>query len=148
MQNTSTIIFSHKTECNSLQTQFEHSRYQSYMVTTRLSLTETSVQNPLTARAKSLLHTSSSMQYKVEVARCYCYNEWHELNTVQKIQKDKICNENLILHCKIVNYSDKPKKWPTFSKIAKCVLSWPAQLKNGQLFRNGQSGDSVFNHRG
>jgi len=46
------------------------------------------------------------------------------MNTVQKIQKDKIVNENLILH-----YSDKPKKlpkkWPNFIK-------WPNAFFHGQ----------------
>jgi len=61
------------------------------------------------------------------------------MNTVQKIQKDKIVNETLF-------YSDKPKrakKMAKFYKMAKCVFSWPAHFKNGQIFRNGQSGNPV-----
>jgi len=43
------------------------------MISKRLSLTETPLQNLLTTRAKSLLHTSK--QEKVELPRCYCNNE-------------------------------------------------------------------------
>ena len=63
------------------------------MVTKRLSLTETPFQNLLTARAKSLLHRSKQY-YKVEVPWCYCNSD---MKAVQKIQKDNIFNENLVL---------------------------------------------------
>ena len=60
-----------------------------------------------------------------------------DMNTVQKIQ-DKIFNENLMLQW-------QTEKMAKFYKMAKCVFSWPAQLKNGQFFRNwpcnGQSGN-------
>jgi len=68
------------------------------MVTKRSSLTETSVQNLLTARAKSLLHTSKKK-------RLNCHGltvTTSDMNTVQKIQKEKIFIETLF-------YSDKPK---------------------------------------
>ena len=63
-------------------------------------------------------------------------------NTVKKIQKDKIFNENLF-------YSDKPKFAHTLQN-GQMRFSWPAQLKNGHIFRNwpwyGQSGNPVLNH--
>jgi len=62
------------------------------MVTKRLSVTETPLQNPLTARAKSLLHPSKQY-YKVEVPWSYSNSD---MKTVQKIQKDKIFNENVV----------------------------------------------------
>ena len=59
---------------------------QLLMATKRWSVTETPLQNLLTARVKSLLHPLK--QYcKVEVPRCYCNSD---MKTVQKIQKDKI----------------------------------------------------------
>jgi len=49
----------------------------------------------------------------------------------QKIQKGKIFNENLILQWQ----TDKmAKQMAKFYKMAKCVFSWPAQFKNGQIF--------------
>ena len=65
---------------------------QQPMVTKRLSLSETPLQNLLTARAKSLLHPSKHY-YMVEVPWCYCNSN---MKTVQKIQKDKLFNENLV----------------------------------------------------
>jgi len=63
------------------------------VVTKRLSLTETSVQNLLIARIKSLLHTS--MQKR---SNCHGVTvTMSDMNTVQKIQKNKRFNENLIL---------------------------------------------------
>jgi len=50
-----------------------------------------------------------------------------DMKTVQKIQKDKIYNENLILQWQ----TEKPKKWQKmakFHKIAKWIFSWPAQF--------------------
>jgi len=100
----------------------------------KLSLTETSVQNLLTARAKSLLHTSKHK--KVELPRCYCNNEWHEycpkntkrqniwwkLNftvTNQKWPKNGQISQNgqmrFFMACAV-------KKWPNFSKLA---MKWP-----------------------
>jgi len=37
-------------------------------------------------------------------------------------------------------HSDKPKKWPKkakFRKMAKCVFSWPAQLKMAKFVEIG-----------
>ena len=49
------------------------------------------------------------------------------------------CNENLILQW-------QTKKMAKFYKMAKYGFSWPAQLKNDQIFRNrpwnGQSGNT------
>jgi len=68
------------------------------MVTKRLSLTETSVQNLMTARAKSMLHTS-----KKKRSNCHGVTvTMSGMNTVLKIQKDKMFNETLF-------HSDKPK---------------------------------------
>jgi len=94
-------------------------------VTTRLSLSETPLQNLLTARAKSLLHPSKHY-YKVEVPWCYCNSN---MKTVQKIQKDKLFNENLVSQW-------QTEKIAKFYTMAKCVSSWPAHFKNGQIFRN------------
>ena len=105
------------------------------MVSKRLSLTETSAQN-LTERAKSLLHTSKQKGLNCHVVTV----TMSDMNTVQKIKKDKIFDENLILQW-------QTKKWPNFTK-------WPyaffvaSVVKNGQNFRNwpwnGQSGNSVL----
>ena len=56
------------------------------MVTKRLSLSETPLQNLLTARAKSLLHPSKHY-YMVEVPWCYGNSN---MKTVQEIQRDKL----------------------------------------------------------
>ena len=89
----------------------------------KLSLSETHSQN-LTARAKSLLHPSKHY-YKVEVPWCYCNSD---MKTVQKIQKDKIFNENSVPQWQ----TEKIAKYT----MAKCVSSWPEHFKNGQIFRN------------
>ena len=51
-----------------------------------------------------------------------------DMKTVQKIQNDKIFNENLIL-------SDKPKKWPIL-QIGQMRFFMASTVKNGQIFRN------------
>jgi len=75
------------------------------------------------------------------VSRCYCNNEWHELKTVQKIRKRQ--NIYWKLDFTVTNRKNS-QKTAKFYKMPKCVFSWPAQLKNGQIFRNwpwnGQSG--------
>jgi len=96
-------------------------RWASYF---RYFLSETPLQNLLTARAKSLLHPSKHY-YKVEVPWCYCNSD---KKTAQKIQKDKIFNENLVAQWQ----TEKIAKYT----MAKCVSSWLAHLKNGQIFRN------------
>jgi len=58
-----------------------------------LSLTETSVQNLLTASAESLLHASKKKRLKCRSVTV----TMSDMNTIQKIQKDKIFNESLIL---------------------------------------------------
>ena len=100
------------------------------MVTKRLSLSETPLQNLLTARAKLLLHPSKHY-YKVEVPWCYCNSN---MKTVQKINKDKLFNENLISQwqnekCQILHngqvrffMASALQKWPNFSKLA---MKWP-----------------------
>jgi len=61
----------------------------------------------------------SSKQYKIEIPWRYCYND---TKSAQKIQNDKIFNENLI------------SKWQN-EKMAKCVFvastlqKWPNLLK-------------------
>jgi len=71
-----------KAEYSSLQIErTTKSRAQRPMATIGLSLTETLVQNLLTARAKSLLHTSK--QYRVEVTWCCCNSD---MKFVHKIQ--------------------------------------------------------------
>jgi len=90
-------------------------------------VTETPLQNPLTARAKSLLHPSKQY-YKVEVPWSYSNSD---MKTVQKIQKDKIFNENVVSQW-------QTEKIAKFYTMVKCVSSWPAHFKNGQIVR--QSG--------
>jgi len=51
------------------------------------------------------------------------------MKTVQKIQKDKLFNENLVSQW-------QTEKIVKFYTKAKCVSSWPAHFKNGQIFRN------------
>jgi len=53
-------------------------------------LTETIAKNHLTARAKSLLHTNSLKQHKIEVPWCYSVGCNNDMKSVQKIQLDKI----------------------------------------------------------
>ena len=91
------------------------------MVSIRLSLTETYVQNQLAASVKSLLHTSK--QYKVEVPWCCCNND---MKSLQKMQKDKIFIENFICA--------KTEKMAKVYKMAMCVFSWPAHLKKWPNF--------------
>ena len=106
------------------------------MVTKRLSLTETSVQNLLTAKAKSLLHTSKKK--KVELPRCYCNNEWYEYRP--KNTKRQNIQWNFILQRQTKNgqkngqilktgqmcffMASRVKKWPHFSKLAMKWLIW------------------------
>jgi len=58
MQNTSTSLYHYHSHNRVQQPSDTEQEQQIPMVTKRLSLTETSVQNLLTARAKSLLNTS------------------------------------------------------------------------------------------
>jgi len=97
------------------------------MATKRLSLSETPSQNLLTARDKSILRPSKHY-YKVEVPWCYCNSN---MKTVQKIQKDKLFIENFVSQWQTENIAK-------FYTMAKCVSSWPAHFKNGQIFRNWQ----------
>ena len=83
--------------------------------TKRLSLSETPLQNLLTARAKSLLYPSKHY-YKVEVPWCYCNSN---MKTLQKIQKDKLFYENL------VSQWQTEKKMPNFTQ-------WPSAFLHGQ----------------
>ena len=51
------------------------------MVTKRLSLTDTSIQNLVTARAKSFIHWYIFNEKKlIELPQYYCNNEWHEFS--------------------------------------------------------------------
>ena len=91
--------------------------------------------NLLTASARAKLLLAYTLQSN-KVLKCHGVAvTMSDMKTVQKIQKDKIFNENLIL------------QWQT-KKMAKCVLLWPVQSKNGQIFRNwpwnGQSGSPVL----
>jgi len=76
----------------------------------------------LTARAKSLLHTS-----KKEKKKLNCHGvtvTMSDMNTVQKIQEEKIFNETIY-------YRDKPKtgqKWPNFTK-------WPNTFFMPNVFK-------------
>jgi len=63
------------------------------MVTKGLSLTETSVQNLLTARANHYYTLQSNKTLKCHGVTVTT----SDMNTVHKIQRDKIFNENLIL---------------------------------------------------
>ena len=94
------------------------------MVSIRLSLLETLVQNQLAASVKSLLHTSKKC--KVEVPWCYCNTDMKSLRKVQKRQN---------IYWKF-HRSVKTTKMAKFHKMANCVFSWPVYLKNGQIFQN------------
>ena len=77
-------IINHTTECSSLQIQQVQ---QLPMVTIRLYLIETPVQNLLTARAKSLLHTSQQIKEGWSSEK---YRGVTDMKSVHKTQKDKI----------------------------------------------------------
>jgi len=51
-----------------------------------------------------------------------------DMKTAQKKHKDKIFNENLILHW-------QTKKMAKFHKMVKGVFSWSTQLKNGHIWQ-------------
>jgi len=100
------------------------------MLTKRLSLTETSVQNLLTARAQGLNH-----YYTLQInkrLKCHGVTVTSDMNTVQKYKKTKYLMKTLFT----VTNRKNGQKMAKFYKMAKCVFSWPAQLKNGQIFRN------------
>ena len=110
------------------------------MVTKILSLTETSVQNLLTARAKSLLHTSKKK-------RLNCHDvtaTMSDRNTVQKMQNTKYLLKLFLWPAQFFYGQRSVFLWPA-QRFKNCVFLWPAQLKNGQIFRNcpwnGQSGN-------
>jgi len=94
------------------------------MVTLRLSLTETLVQNQLIARATSSLHISK--HYKVDVPWCYCNSD------MKSVQKSTMKTKYLM---KISFYSEKLKMTKVY-EMPKCVFfmaialqKWPNFLK-------------------
>jgi len=60
--------------------------------------------------------------------------EWRSWLCITKM----LSQDYLIFSIAYVQYLNK--NWPNFiNKTAKCVFSWPAHFKNGQLFRNWPS---------
>ena len=106
------------------------------MVTKRLSLTETSVQNLLTARAKSLLHTSKQKRLNCHDVTVTMSDI---LNTVQKRQS---------ISWKL-NFTVTNQKWPDFKnghEMANLATLVPTNTEHIQTYIAYSFYNSLWHH--